>query len=424
MSSPNEQTDQYLEAVLKRRSASVDIPQDEADVVHQLIETYPVVSLSSHKKRQILEKATMLSRKQKRPKRINWLGRVAILLIVAGLGALVSNLVQSDFAMLAPIDEADDIVLNEETPLFDAIPQTSDAFGFEYGAYTPIDDTIPYADDMRNAGMSWVGRYIVYDPSQPEQLVTVTEAINTAHENGFKIMVALQGNPNLYSDEYLDGYVAFAGEIGEAGADALEIWGEANINRSFSEELMQDSTAYATILRNTARVASATNPDMLIIAGGPAPTGAPDAFPRQVINDDVFLESMVDIVTMGRVDCIGMHYLEGILPPLATSGDTRDDYYTRYLPTMLQRYRQVIKADLPICITELGYLSAEGVDDMPVFFEWADDTSRDEQAQWTREALEWLSLQADVRLAMIWHIGIPTIEPGSDGFDLVHPISE
>ncbi|MEO1166248.1 MAG: hypothetical protein AAFV98_20885, partial [Chloroflexota bacterium] len=76
-----------------------------------------------------------------------------------------------------------------------------------------------------------------------------------------------------------------------------------------------------------------------------------------------------------------------------------------------QTYRMLVSAEIPFCITELGYFAGENMPDIPTFFEWANTTSRDEQQQWTREALEWLSLQADVRLAIVWHLDLGNMSP-------------
>ena len=58
------------------------------------------------------------------------------------------------------------------------------------------------------------------------------------------------------------------------------------------------------------------------------------------------------------MDCVGIHYNEGILPPTATSGDPRGNsgHYTRYFPTMVNLYASVFP-NKPLCFTEIGYLT-------------------------------------------------------------------
>ncbi|MGV2436354.1 MAG UNVERIFIED_CONTAM: hypothetical protein LVT10_16890 [Anaerolineae bacterium] len=110
------------------------------------------------------------------------------------------------------------------------------------------------------------------------------------------------------------------------------------------------------------------NAGVMVISGAPAPTGAEAAFPGQVVNDDRFLRELVGAGGLQYLDCVGMHYNEGIVPPTVISGDPRDNYYTRYYQTMVETYWNVIGGQKPICITELGYLTSEGYPSLPDFF--------------------------------------------------------
>ena len=206
--------------------------------------------------------------------------------------------------------------------------------------------------------------------------------------------------PQSYTQSYID-YVA---QFVLSGADAIEIWSEANLDRSWAMELGVEG--YAEVLIQTTQTIRELNPQTLIITGAPAPTGAESAFEGQVINDDNFLRQLMDMGALDEVDCIGMRYVEGTVPPLATDGDSRDDDYRRYLPTMLKTYREIIGAQLPICVTSIGYFSGDALPEIPEFFQWANGTTRQNQQRWIIDAMEWLSLQVDVPLAMIWHINL------------------
>jgi len=89
------------------------------------------------------------------------------------------------------------------------------------------------------------------------------------------------------------------------------------------------------------------------------------------------------------VDCVGIHYNEGILPPNATSGDPRGNssHYSRYFPAMLDLYARTFPVK-PLCFTELGYLSGEGFTPLPSAFSWAAETSVAEQAAWLAQAVQ------------------------------------
>lgn len=423
MSSPQDQMDRYLDQVHQKNISKTEIPDDDAHFLEELVAIYQPVTLPSHKKQKLLENAQVMSTKQKRTiKPINWLTQVATLLIAAGIGALVIGLGAAQLPSMNANDmlQTQEILIADEQAIFDGMPQTSSAFQFEFGAHTDFDENFTHAKAMQNAGMTWIAQEIRYDPSSEQELLSqATEMIQQAHDQDFKIMFRLQGIASLLDPQYIKQYAFFASDLAHAGADAIEIWSEANLDREFPTEFLDTHEEYATLLRETAREASVANPDILIIAGAPAPTGAEQAFPGQVVNDDIYIERMVALNAYEHVDCIGIHYLEGIVPPLDTRGDLRDNYYTRYLPTMLQRYRQLVGAEIPFCFTEFGYLAGEDLAGLPPFFEWASETSREEQQHWTGEALEWLSLQADVRLVILWHVGVPTDNIAEEGFDLI-----
>ncbi|MEL6526397.1 MAG: hypothetical protein AAFQ07_11880, partial [Chloroflexota bacterium] len=337
---------------------------------------------------------------------------LAVASLVAVLGTVGLYMLSTNTGIDVAVQQSntEELILRPDGALFDAIPRVSDAFGFEFGAYTPIMPTIEATTDLQDAGAQWVASYVYFRFDEPNQLQAIDARIENAHSEGFKILFTVQGefptNPDAYYQQYSD----FLAQIASSGADAIEIWSEPNIDRAFPREYL-GAEHYAELLAVTIPAIREANRDTLIISGAPVPTAASEAFPDQVINDDDFLHELYEMGVLDDVDCVGMRYMEGAVPPLATSGDTRDNYYTRYLPTQLQTYRMLVSAEIPFCITELGYFAGEDMPDIPTFFEWANTTSRDEQQQWTREALEWLSLQADVRLAIVWHLDLGNMSP-------------
>jgi hypothetical protein len=60
--------------------------------------------------------------------------------------------------------------------------------------------------------------------------------------------------------------------------------------------------------------------------------------------------------------------------------------------------------DIPLCYTELGYLSPEGFEDrgpLPAGFAWASSTSVAEQAEWLREVIVMAAEYENREIAMI-----------------------
>ena len=73
----------------------------------------------------------------------------------------------------------------------------------------------------------------------------------------------------------------------------------------------------------------------------------------------------------------------------------------------LNGYAQRIQqagSDIPLCITEFGWASTEGLGGTPQNFEFADDNTLEEQAAFFREAIELMDEWDFVWLAFIWNL--------------------
>jgi hypothetical protein len=123
------------------------------------------------------------------------------------------------------------------------------------------------------------------------------------------------------------------------------------------------------------------------------------------------------------MDCVGIHYNEGILPPTATSGDPRGNsgHYTRYYPSMVNVYASAFPGK-PLCFTELGYLSPEGYGPLPASFSWASGVSVQNQAEWLAQAANLARSSGRVRLLIVWNVDSTSY--GDDpqaGYAIVRP---
>ncbi len=423
MSSPEKRTDRYLDDVLQGNNPQADLPADEANLLNDLVTHYQADSLSIERKNRMWQKAQIPVEKAKRqPAPGSWIWRsvAGLLLLMLGLSGGYGYFAYQQYA---DSPEARGTIANyPDEPLFAEPPLI-----FEYGGYARIGYFFPAANLMREANMEWVG--MVLSMEAAADIENIREQIDYAHENGFKVFISLRKPDGLmdFDSSNFPGVLAeFAGELALAGADAIEIWSGGNIGHPISRKLL-GTASYADLLNAVATAIREANPDTLIISGAPAPTGAETTFPGQIVNDDNFLRELVELNAFEDVDCIGMHYVEGIVPPAATDGDSRDDYYTRYLPAMLEAYRSILnETNKPLCLTEIGYVSLEGMDVILSAFQWAAQTSREEQAQWTAEAMEYLAQQPDVALAMVWHVDYNDYtdpeDPTGRGYSLTFPV--
>jgi hypothetical protein len=119
---------------------------------------------------------------------------------------------------------------------------------------------------------------------------------------------------------------------------------------------------------------------------------------------------------------VGVHYNEGIVPPSATSGDPRDNYYTRYLPLVIDTYWNITGGQKPLCFTELGYLTPEGFGSLDPYFGWAGNVTVAQHAAWLAQAAAVTSQSGKVKMMIVWNVDFTNY--GSDpmaGYAIIRP---
>ncbi|MDZ4672041.1 MAG: hypothetical protein SH821_14310 [Phototrophicales bacterium] len=293
--------------------------------------------------------------------------------------------------------------------------------GFEYGGHVTSAGSQRAISAMQSAGMTWMKVQLRYGTGSTT--AEAAEIIRVAHGNGFKILIGIVGLPNQMGDiqSYIPQFARFLGDVAALGPDAIEVWNEPNLDREWPRGQISGAT-FASLLRASYQEIKARNPNVVVIAGAPAPTGAEGAFPGQVINDDRFVRDMVNAGAINYMDCMGVHYNEGIVPPKATSGDPRGDYYTRYLPSLIDTYWSLVGGRVPLCITELGYLTPEGLGPLAPFFGWGGSTTVEQQAAWLAGAASYSSQTGRVRLMIVWNVDFTRYDDDPmAGFAIIRP---
>ncbi|MBP8973959.1 MAG: SH3 domain-containing protein [Anaerolineae bacterium] len=271
---------------------------------------------------------------------------------------------------------------------------------FGYGGHV---DSFARPDLMHDAGMTWVKRQIRYVRGTPGSVAA--GAIDQAHANGFKVLLGIVGSASdVIQPGYFEDYARFVGEVAALGPDAIEVWNEQNIDREWANGHI-DPASYTQLLALAYNAIKSANPNIAVISGAPAPTGAEGAYGTAAVwNDDRYVRGMAAAGAASYMDCIGAHYNEGIVGPSQTSGDPRDNYYTRYFWGMVNTYYNAFGGARPVCFTELGYLSPEGYGPLPGHYAWGADTTVAEQARWLADAVRLARSSGRVRLVIIWNV--------------------
>ncbi|HRE48557.1 MAG TPA: hypothetical protein PLD47_12600 [Aggregatilineales bacterium] len=256
---------------------------------------------------------------------------------------------------------------------------------------------------MKEAKMRWVKKQ-VRGGEGPSY-------ISQAKANGFKIMLGVVGDKSRAMDpNYHTEYAAWVGSLAAAGADAIEVWNEQNLDREWPNGQISPQV-YTQLLAKAYAAIKAANPNTIVISGAPAPTGgAAGGKSAAFWNDDVYMAEMAAAGAGQYADCIGLHYNEGIVSPGQSSGDPRDNYPTRYFGTMLARGLASFPGERA-CFTELGYLTPEGYGALPGGFAWAQNVTIANQRDWLAEAAV-LSAANRVRLMIVWNVDFPVFDGG------------
>ena len=279
--------------------------------------------------------------------------------------------------------------------------------GFEIGGHV-LELNANTVSLMNRSRMTWVKKQLRFslgqDPSSAAGL------IQSARANGFKVILGIVGDPTQMGnfDSYIASYASFVGGVAALGADAIEVWNEPNIDREWPAGQINGGN-YTRLLAAAYNAIKTANPNVMVISGAPAPTGFFGAAGCAAggCNDDAFMSQMAQAGAASYMDCVGLHYNEGIIPPSQGSGDPRGSYPTYFFGSMINRGYSPF-GGRPVCFTELGYLSPEGFDTpLPGNFAWAANTSVAEHAAWLAEAASIAANSGRVRLMIVWNVDFP-----------------
>ena len=304
-------------------------------------------------------------------------------------------------------------------PAGPAPPSTANTSGFELGGQAL---SFAHPGHMKNSRMTWVKRQVKW---HGEGAGHFQHLIDSAHGNGFKVLLSVIGDKNQIGGNpgaFYQSYANFLAGLARGGADAIEVWNEMNIDREWPAGQISGAN-YTQMLSAAYNAIKGANSGTMVISGAPAPTGFFQGCGPNGGDDDCYLQQMAAAGAANVMDCVGVHYNAGIVPPDATSGAPvgSSGHYSWYLPRMMTLYRSFFPGK-PLCITELGYLTGEGIGALPGGFAWASGNTLAEQAAWLAGAVHRTRGSGYVRLLIVWNVDATYW--GSDpqsGYAIVRP---
>lgn len=289
--------------------------------------------------------------------------------------------------------------------------------GFELGGHVR-DYGLPYKDTMHYAGMNWTKVQVQYG----EGAATL---VNIAHANGFKIQLSALGGASMVTQPgFEDKYASWVAGLAAAGADAIEVWNEPNIDREWQIGQISPQ-AYTNLLCKSYNAIKAANRGTAVISAAPAPTGWFGGCGPNGCDDKPWMEGLYNAGAANCMDYIGAHHNAGATSPSARSGHPADPGSTHhswfFLP-QTELYYNIFRGTRKLFYTEMGYASQEGVPTFSDQFAWARGTNNAQQAAWLAEAVQLGSSRGMVRCIIVWNIDFVRYgyDP-QDGFAILRP---
>ncbi len=275
--------------------------------------------------------------------------------------------------------------------------------GFELGGHIR---TFDYINQMKDMGMTW----IKYQAVLPGDMGSAQAMINNAHANGMKALIGAKGDLSRAGDlNYHNEFAGYLATLAKSGADAIEVWNEPNLDREYggSGHGQVNPENYVDMLKKAYAAIKAANPGTMVIGAAEAPTGYfGGGCSTNGCDDAPFEQRMAAAGAANYMDCMGAHHNGTMVGPDQTSGAPvgSPDHHQWYFWGTLNTVYNAFGGKLPICWTELGYVTGEGIGPLPSGFSWGSSITLANQAQWLARAVQLSAASGKVRLMIIWNM--------------------
>jgi hypothetical protein len=349
---------------------------------------------------------------------------------------------------------------------FPTVASTEEVFGYGiaiHGTGGPLELMDYWMGQVDSLGLGWIKQQVrwgFFEGNPGEMDWSGYDAVvNAADKQGLKVMLSVVDAPvwtRTYFDDdpekappdNLSDYADFLGRLVDrykGRVHAIEVWNEQNLDREWDTAEGVSVERYVEMLRLSYQAIKSRDPDIIVISGALSPVGfscneSYDECPptgRPIIVDDFeYLDSMIAAGFLNYCDCVGAHHNGYNIPPDAEWDTVPNDPTAVFRGTFDNRnhswafrstlwgYHERIQAagsDKPLCVTEFGWASTEGLDGHPdVYpsgFEFALDNTQEEQAQWIVQAYRLMREWGFVRLAFLWNLNFSQLNDGRGAAD-------
>jgi hypothetical protein len=271
--------------------------------------------------------------------------------------------------------------------------------------------------------------------------------VDSANQRGIKVMLSIVDAPAWTHDSYVDdnpeaappddlsAYANFVAQVVDrykGRIHAIEVWNEQNLDREWDTAEGVSPEKYVEMLRLAYQSIKTRDPNIMVISGALSPTGGlgtEEGNPERVIfmDDFDYLDRMIDAGFLNLCDCVGAHHNGINMPPNVEWDEGYNDpdaqfrgpfdnpHHSWSFKSTLWGYHDRITAagsQKPLCVTEFGWATAEGLEGYPPGFEFALDNTLEEQAEWNVRAFQLMREWGFVRLAFLWNLNFSQLHGG------------
>lgn len=319
------------------------------------------------------------------------------------------------------------------TPVF-PWPQDRFGYGVQVHGNASVGDPRATMDTVANQlGMDWVKiqfNWAVVHPSpDAAQWFFYDGTIDEANNHGLNVLLSIVGAPewtrasggeNGPPDDY-GLFVDFLNETlqrYDGKVHAIEVWNEQNLDREWATPQGLSPSDYVEFLRLSYEAIKAHDPNIIVVSGALSPTGVNTAAAR---DDFQYMDELIAAGMLDYADCVGAHHNGINLPPdvpfdqansleeASTAefrGPFENPHHSWSFQTTINTYAQKVQAaapDMQLCVTEFGWASSEGYEQVPEGFGFALDNTLQEQADFIVQAFRQMHDSGNVWLAFLFN---------------------
>ncbi len=294
----------------------------------------------------------------------------------------------------------------------------------------------------KDLGFSWVKQQVEWYAHEPVKGAyewgPLDEIAGAANAAGVKILwsavkapdwarggqdLSVEGPPNNPQD-YADFAGALAKRYCNTSVKAIEVWNEQNLHYEWGNMTI-DPAAYMALLKPAYTRIKQVCPSMIVVSGALTPTGAPAPV---AMDDYAYLEGMYRNGLKNYSDAIGAHPSGFNVAPWVRGGQDACDFirqqgsiFTGPCDTLhhswsfyatLNGYYRIMQnygdGNKKIWPTEFGW--ASGWTGTPGY-EYADDNTLQEQAEWTVRSYQLMKQWGFVGVAFLWNLNFRVVNP-------------